>query len=180
MKSLSGSQLEKPAFFFGDIIMLDDDFSVGGGERWLYEAKGERHFLPPVSQLPSLAYLQNLSVPRRSYCELIRSTPGVTLCQLEGVYIPPPCTEEVLGLFSGYNQNGYPWAKPPCPAKIFAEQYLKFGGEYPSRCRTDGLVSSSKEKLWSQMVTHASSSFQICLSSKIGSCSSFWKTQSPS
>lgn len=163
LQSLGGNRLKKLVFLFGDNIMLDDDFSTGGVKRWLYEAKGERFFLPPISWLSSLVYLQHLLVSRCSVWELVRSFPAVTVSQLEGVDTPF-CTEKVLGLFPGYVQDGYPQGEVPCLAKVFGGQYLKSEGDYPSRCREDGWVSSLGDKCWSQMVTHASPRFHAFLS----------------
>lgn len=65
--------------------------------------------------------------------------------------------------FLGQVQDRYPRGEVPCPAKVRGGQYLKFCGEYPSRCRADSQVSPSSGKRWSQMVTFSSTSFHALI-----------------
>src|SRR5436853_2862348 len=48
LHSSSGRCLMKPVFFFGDALTATNDFWEIREEQWVYEADGERFFLPPI------------------------------------------------------------------------------------------------------------------------------------
>lgn len=112
------SQSKKSAFFFCDNIVLDDNLLSVGDEQWLYEVDGERFFLSSTSRSPSLTYFQHLSMLCHADWESVRPSRGVIVSQFEDVDIPPHA-EEVLGLFLGYLQNGYPQGEGLCLTKMF-------------------------------------------------------------
>src|SRR4051812_10523188 len=66
-----------------------------------------RFFLPSTPRSHSLSYLHHLSVPRHIDWKLARRVRGITVGRL-GDPSFPPYFEEILGLFLGYTQNGYP------------------------------------------------------------------------
>src|SRR3954467_7337533 len=40
--------LTKPSYFFGDSLASDDELLAIENEQWIYEADGDRFFLPPI------------------------------------------------------------------------------------------------------------------------------------
>src|SRR4051812_46710750 len=124
--------LRKPSFFFGDSLAPDDELLAVETEQWIYEVDDDRFFLPSIQRSHSLGYLYRLSVPRHMEWELVRPIPGLSVCNPVDLNMPP-WSEEIVGLFPGYAQRGYPAGEAPQVVQTFGRRFSELGLEYPKR-----------------------------------------------
>src|SRR5436190_14872102 len=118
--------LRKPSFFFGDSLTPDDEPLVADHEQWIYEADGDRFFLPPIQRSHSLGYLHRLSVPRHMEWELVRPIRDLLVCSPVDLNASP-WSEEMVGLFPGYAQRGYPLGETPQVVQTFGRRFSELG-----------------------------------------------------
>ena len=124
--------LRKPSFFFGDSLTPDNELLMVGNEQWIYEAGGDRFFLQPIQRSHSLGYLHRLSVPHHMEWELVRPTRDLPVCSPMDLNVSP-WSEEMLSLFPGYVQRGYPTGEIPQVVQTFGRRFSELGLEYPKR-----------------------------------------------
>src|SRR4051812_30548453 len=132
--------LRKSSFFFGDLLTPDDGLLAVETEQWIYEADGDRFFLPPIQRSHSLGYLNRLSVPRHMKWELVHRIRVLPVCSPVDLSIPP-WSNEVAGLLPGYAEHGYPVGDTPQVVQTFGHRFLDLGLDYPKRGRAKGWVS---------------------------------------
>src|SRR3954464_588115 len=69
--------------------------------------------------------------------ELVRPIPGLPVCSHVDLNMPP-WSEEMIGLFPGYAQRGYPTGETPQVVQTFGRCFSELGLEYPKRGRAEG------------------------------------------
>ena len=151
--------LRKPSFFFGVSLTPDDELLAVETEQWIYEVDGDRFFLPPIQRSHSLGYLHRLSVPRHMEWELVRRIRDLPVCSPVDLSMPP-WSEEMISLFPGYIQHGYPAGDTPQVVQTFGRRFSELGLDYPTRGRAEGWVSPAGDPWWSRIMTRGCTEFK--------------------
>src|SRR3954468_11140079 len=91
--------------------------------------------------------------------ELVRPICDLPVCSHVGLNVPP-WSEEMLSLFPGYAQRGYPTGETPQVVQTFGRCFSELGLDYPKRGRAEGWVSPAGDPWWSRTMTRACTEFE--------------------
>lgn len=143
----AGELLTKPLYFFGDSIKEDDDFMLGGEERWLCVIYDIIIFLLGMSYHTGLPIFSLPLSPKQMNWSLVSTVKGVTLGKFTHSNVAAAREDRgVVHLLLSFVQRDYPQSENPWRTKMFINKYLVAGGDYPVEMRTEGWVFSTNKE----------------------------------
>lgn len=158
----------KPVFFFGDSISTEiTPFSAIEGEyKWVRRIKNHGFFLPEMTRMHSLHYLQSMSVLRLMHWDLTRLQTSATLGMFVGGGAAPAGSgRNFVGLHPGLVRQEFPTGETPKQANLFINKFMRVRGEFPAgEFRTGGWMHrSTHTHWWSRMVEYVLTKLQLPL-----------------
>ena len=125
--------MRKPIYIFGDVIDANDDKLFNGNYKWLRKIGDRFFFLPNMTRMVPLSYLQSVSIPRQMDWDLTREQDGVTIGRIARHGAQPTSHgRNITGLNSGLIGEAFPQGESPKLANIFISRFMKVKGEFPA------------------------------------------------